>query len=154
MHVLYRRVDTCIHVYICIFLICTRFFLLLLLNQVVIEFKNLNINVIHIIFLCFFLYVHVWVRICWRRVLYFVSISAVLQFVCNVSEQKVIGEQHFLFSFKSNPRWNKLTSASAGLIQLLLVLSCFSNRKNSIHFSWTNQRELAYLSMYAFGHVV
>lgn len=41
MHVLYRRVDTCIHVYICIFLICTRFFLLLLLNQVVIEFKIL-----------------------------------------------------------------------------------------------------------------
>lgn len=131
-------------VYICIFLICTRFFFIIIKSSCY-RVWNLNINFIHIIFLVFFLkYVYVWVRICWRRVLYFVSISAVLQFVCNVSEQKVIGEQHFCLALKvtldETNSLQPLLVCWSDLVQLPLV-SCFSNRKHSMNSLKLNQSE-------------
>lgn len=103
-------------VYICIFLICTRFFFIIIKSSCY-RVWNLNINFIHIIFLVFFF------KICICMSSYLLTKSALfcIDFrstaVCmQCVRTKSYRWTTFLFSFKSNPRWNKLTSASVGLL--------------------------------------
>lgn len=131
-------------VYICIFLICTRFFFIIIKSSCY-RVWNLNINFIHIIFLVFFF------KICICMSSYLLTKSALfcIDFrstaVCmQCVRTKSYRWTTFLFSFKSNPRWNKLTSASAGLLiwsGSTTLVSCFSNRKHSMNSLKLNQSE-------------